>query len=207
MRVSLPGRLTGGTPDLTGRTAGGVAVTLRAPRITDAGPWRRMRVADQDLIEPFWDHSELSWSQRHTARMWWRECASSWRRMRDGAALHTVVEVDGRLVGQCDAWIDGYHGRAELGLWVGSGFANRGVGAAAVRIMLAQLFENVGVQRVSAPVSPDNIAVTRMLQRLQFTREGLMRSYLETGAGRLDHVLWSLTAAEWPVGSARGGRP
>lgn len=192
MNGSWLNRIRGVTPVLSGRTPSGVAVTLRAPRIADAGTWRRIRIADQALIEPFWDHSTLDWAQRHTAAMWLREYASARRRMRSGTGLHTVIEVDGRLAGQCDAWIDRFHARSELGLWVGSQYAGTGVGSTAAGLIIAYLFDVAGIERISAPIAAQNTATTWMAQRMGFTPEGVMRSYMRVGDGRLDHTLWSL---------------
>lgn len=192
-------RILGATPTLTGVTDRGVAVTMRTPRFSDADDWRRVRLADQALIEPFWDHSTLSWAERHSRRAWIRECMSARRRIREGSGLHTVIEVDGQFAGQCDAWIDRFHSRSELGLWVGSGFASVGVGTAAAQLMVANLFDVVGVERISAPIAAENAATNWMAQRLGFTREGVMRSYLAAGARRRDHILWSLIRDDWPA--------
>lgn len=184
-------------PALCGRTPSGIPVTLRAPRIADADHWRRLRMADQALIEPFWDYSTLDWAQRHTRAMWLREYVSARRAMRSGSGLHTVIEVNGRLAGQCDAWIDAFHARSELGLWVGSQHAGTGVGTTAARLMIACLFDVAGVERISAPIAVQNIATTRIAKRLGFTREGVMRSYMRVGRGRIDHTLWSLVRDDW----------
>ncbi|WP_233213690.1 GNAT family N-acetyltransferase [Mycobacterium hubeiense] len=173
-------------------------MTLRTPRFADAGEWRRIRLADQELIEPFWDHSELSWPDRHTRGAWLRECVSARRRMRNRSGLHTVIEVDGRLAGQCDAWIDLFHCRSELGLWVASRHAGDGVGTVAVQLVIAYLFEDLGVERITAPIAKGNTATARIAQRLGFVCEGVMRSYMSVGGQRRDHALWSLIRADWP---------
>lgn len=195
--IRVVSRSTDTAPPMTGVTSAGVPVTLRGPRLSDASAWRSVRLANQHLIEPFWDHSELSWAERHSCRAWIREWASAHRRMRCGAAVHTVIEVEGRLAGQCDAWIDGYHGRGELGLWVDGRLATRGVGTTAIRLMVWHLFEDRGVERVAAPIAAGNAVTIRMAQRLGFVREGVLRSYMTVGSGRCDHELWSLTRADW----------
>ncbi|WP_233272034.1 GNAT family N-acetyltransferase [Mycolicibacterium smegmatis] len=184
-------------PTMTGVTDTGVAVTLRAPRLSDARAWRSVRMANQHLIEPFWDHSVLSWDERHSFRAWAREWVSARRRMRRGEAVHAVIEVDGRFAGQCDAWIDGYHGRSELGLWVDETVGTRGIGTTAIRLMVAHLFSDHGVERIAAPIAAGNTATIRLAKRLGFVREGVLRSYMTVGSGRCDHELWSLTSADW----------
>lgn len=190
-------RVLGAAPTLTGVTDHGVVVTMRTPRFSDADTWREVRLADQALIEPFWDHSTLSWAERHTRRAWIRECMSARRRMRAGGGLHTVIDVDGRLAGQCDVWLDGFHGRSELGLWVGSRHARAGVGTTAIRLAIGHLFGELGIERIAAPIAVGNSATVKLAQRLGFTREGVMRNYMRVGDGRRDHELWSLVRDDW----------
>ncbi|WP_458318433.1 GNAT family N-acetyltransferase [Mycolicibacterium brisbanense] len=190
-------RMLGAAPTLTSVTHRGVAVTLRTPRISDADEWRDVRVADQAAIEPFWDHSTLDWAQRHTRGAWIRECMAARRRMRHGTGLHTVIEVDRRLAGQCDVWIDKFHGRSELGLWVGSRYAGTGVGAAAIQLVVAHLFDELRIERIAAPIAAGNAATLGLAKRLGFTREGVMRNYMKVGDRRRDHELWSLVREDW----------
>lgn len=190
-------RLSSSAPTLSTVTSAGVAVTLRTPRFSDAAAWRAVRMDNREFIEPFWDYSPLSWPERHTRGIWVRECLAAHRRMRRGAGLHTVIVADGGLAGQCDAWIDRFHGRSELGLWVDSRHHGRGVGIAAVRLVIAALFAQPGIDRISAPIASGNTATTRVAERLGFVKEGVLRSYMRIGSGRCDHELWGLTRADW----------
>lgn len=208
MSVVLPShlrRIFGAAPRLSALTPQDRELTLRTPRFSDADDWRRVRLANQQLMEPFWDHSTLSWPERHTRSVWIRECVSARRRMRRGTGLHTVIDVDRQLAGQCDAWIDRYHGRSELGLWVAAGHANAGVGSGAVQLVVRHLFDELGIERIAAPIACGNGATSRIARRLGFVREGVMRDYMTVGNRRRDHELWSLTRNDWPTVSAAWG--
>ncbi|WP_236735490.1 GNAT family N-acetyltransferase [Mycolicibacterium peregrinum] len=187
-------------------SSSGITVTLRTPRFSDAEPWRAVRMANRDHIEPYWDYSALSWSERHTRGAWVRECVAARRRMRRGAGLHTVILVGGELAGQCEAWIDRFHGRSELGLWVDSRFHRHGVAVTAVNLMIGHLFGDPEIDRIAAPIAVGNAATVRVAQRLKFVREGVMRSYMRIGNGRCDHELWSLTRDGWDSSSRPGGQ-
>lgn len=191
--------LLGTAPNLSGMTSSGIPVTLRTPRFSDAARWRQIRLADQEFIEPYWDYSPLSWPERHTRGAWLRECVKARRRMRAGSGLHTVIVVGGQLVGQCDAWIDRFHGRSELGLWVDSQHRRSGIAAVAVRLVIDELFSDPRIERIAAPIATGNIATTTLARRLGFVREGVLRNYMEVGSGRRDHELWSLLRADWPI--------
>jgi [ribosomal protein S5]-alanine N-acetyltransferase len=194
-------RLLGAAPTLSGITLSGIAVTLRTPRFSDASGWRQVRLANQQFIEPFWDYSPLSWPERHTRGAWVRDCVNARRRMRAGAGLHTVIVVNEQLAGQCDAWIDRFHGRSELGLWVDSRHHGGGVAAVAVRLVIANLFGEPEIERISAPIATGNTVTSQLAQRMGFVREGVLRSYMAVGSGRLDHELWSLTRDDWARGT------
>ena len=108
-----------------------------------------------------------------------------------------MVVVDGQLAGQCDAWIDRYHGRSELGLWIDSRCAGRGVGTAAAALVIAELFRDPGMYRIAAPIAVGNVATVAVARRMGFRYEGTLRGYMELGQGRCDHELWALTRADW----------
>lgn len=50
--------------------------------------------------------------------------------------------------------------------------------------------------RIQALVDPDNPRSTRVLERLGFTGEGLLRGYRSCEQGREDRLLYSLLAGE-----------
>ena len=70
--------------------------------------------------------------------------------------------------------------------WRGRSYAAR-----AVRLVAAWAFEQVGVVRLVAGTSPDNVASQRVLEAAGFRREAVQRSYRPTSEGRrVDNVLY-----------------
>ncbi|MGV9817260.1 GNAT family N-acetyltransferase [Nocardia xishanensis] len=179
----------------------GATVLLRPPRIADHGQWRRIRLRDRSLIEPFWSSSPLEWHERHAAKLWVRECLAGRDEARAGRRLAMVVEVDGRFAGQVELIsIDTATGSAELGVWVDSEVARHGIGGLAVALLLDFGFGPIGLQRITAPISPANVATSSGAARLGFRREAVMTRYFDAGGARSDHELWALTAAMVPSG-------
>ncbi|WP_435591658.1 GNAT family N-acetyltransferase [Nocardia sp. bgisy118] len=179
----------------------GATVVLRPPRIADHGQWRRIRLRDRSQIEPFWSSSPLEWHERHTARLWVRECLAVREESRAGRRVAMVIEVDGRFAGQVELIsIDTGTGSAELGVWVDSEVARHGIGGLAVAMVLDFGFGPVGLQRITAPISPANVATASGAVRLGFQREAMMTRYFDAGGARRDHELWALTAAMVPPG-------
>jgi RimJ/RimL family protein N-acetyltransferase len=112
--------------------------------------------------------------------------------------LDLGVEVDGRLVGEVQA-----RGRPaqtlppgvfEVGILLHDrADRGRGYGTEAVALLAGWLFEHAGAARVQAGTAADNLAMRRVLERLGFTFEGVMRAFMPEGEGRTDFALYALT--------------
>ncbi|QIS11943.1 GNAT family N-acetyltransferase [Nocardia arthritidis] len=195
MRISLPGiRL--GPAALHGNT-----VLLRPPRLADFGAWRRIRLRDRRLIEPFWFSSPLDWSERHTGKLWVREVLTIRADARRGRRLALAIEVDGRFAGQIELGsLDRAAGSGEMGIWVDAQVARRGLGGLAAALLLDFGFGPGGLARITAPISPANIAAASGAAQMGFRREALMRQYFDTDGARRDHELWAITESDVPPG-------
>jgi RimJ/RimL family protein N-acetyltransferase len=179
----------------------GQTVILRRPRFDDFTEWRRIRLRNQRLIEPFWVTSLLDWSPRHSERVWVHE----WLAQRDGARtgrdLSMVIEVNGRLAGQFDLGsIDVATRTAELGIWVDADVAQHGVGGLAATMMLDFAFAALRLERITAPISPENVAASHGAASIGMVCEGVMTDYFDAGGRRKDHALWAATSQTMPPG-------
>jgi len=111
------------------------------------------------------------------------------------------IEVEGELVGTCTlAGIDRQHRRAELGFAV----LRRRWGGRVVSLALPPVidfaFERLGLHRLEADADPRNEASLRVLERLGFRREGLLRErYFQQGEVQ-DAVVFGLLRREWRKG-------
>jgi len=65
----------------------------------------------------------------------------------------------------------------------------RGLMARALRLTIAWAVAEYRLTRVQAFVSPDNATSARLLERLGFVREGVLRSYRGEGADRVSYSL------------------
>ncbi|BAH54040.1 GNAT family N-acetyltransferase [Rhodococcus opacus] len=176
----------------------GTQVVLRPPRLSDASAWSEIRLRDRGLIEPFWVTSPQSWTQRHTETMWVRECLLMRRAARAGHALPLVIEIDGQFAGQCNLErIDQPSRTAEMGIWLDSEVAHRGVGAAATSLLLEHAFDALRIHRITAPVCTGNVRAAHLMQRVGMKREATMISFLDVGGQRRDHDLWAVTSEHY----------
>ena len=87
--------------------------------------------------------------------------------------------------------------RAELGYSLSPAQQGRGFATEALHAMLEFAFGPLGLRRVEADVDPRNLASCRLLERLGFRREGLLRARWEVAGEVCDSAFFGLLAEEF----------
>lgn len=100
----------------------------------------------------------------------WLETSASTARL-------LIVDKTGRPLGLTIlSDVDMTTRRAELSIFIGSpAWRGRGVGKAAVRLLLDYAFQDLGLNRVELRVLEDNVAAIRAYEACGFLREGKLR--------------------------------
>jgi RimJ/RimL family protein N-acetyltransferase len=80
----------------------------------------------------------------------------------------------------------------EVGYWLRREARGQGAATTAVRLVSGWAFVQLGIRRLNLMTAPENAASQRVAERAGFTREGLLRAWLPTSAGRRDSVMYSL---------------
>jgi RimJ/RimL family protein N-acetyltransferase len=88
--------------------------------------------------------------------------------------------------------INRVHQMANLGYWVRSSAAGRGIATGATRLAARFAFEQLGLQRVEIVTAAANIASQRVAEKAGARREGILRNRLLIRGESLDAVLFSL---------------
>jgi RimJ/RimL family protein N-acetyltransferase len=88
------------------------------------------------------------------------------------------------------------HARAEVGYWLAKGARGHGHVTRAVRLITDWGFRSLGLQRIDLMAATENPASQRVADRCGFTREAVLRSYLQGKDGRQDMVAYGLLARE-----------
>lgn len=115
-----------------------------------------------------------------------------------GTLYQWGVELEGRLVGTCTLFhIDRQHRRAEVGFALAPGHWGRRVMSRAVPLVLDFGFRVLELHRIEADADPRNTASLRLLERLGFVREGLLRERYHQLGEVQDAVLLGLLRREW----------
>lgn len=114
-----------------------------------------------------------------------------------------VAEPEQQLSGTCTLFAFDREGfRCELGFALARQVWGRGIARCAVAAVLRFAFEELGVHRIEADTDPRNERSLRLLERLGFEREGLLRQRYCVGDELQDSVVLGLLYPSW---QARGG--
>ena len=119
--------------------------------------------------------------------------------LEDGGFVSFAIEADGRLVGDIQARAPKHAfppGVCEIGITLFADVRGRGIGRDAIALFAEQLFAE-GWERVQASTAVDNVPMRRVLERLGWELEGVLRSYSpgESGA-REDYAMYAATRGE-----------
>ncbi len=105
-----------------------------------------------------------------------------------------AIEVDGRAIGGIGIDIrDGmYAGTAEIGYWLGEPYWGRGIATAAARAAVEEVMPRFGLHRLQAHVFGWNPASMRVLEKVGFRREGMLRRSRVKDGVVIDQVLYAI---------------
>ncbi len=131
------------------------------------------------------------------------------RTLRDaGGALQFVIcdTASGQVLGSCLLFrFDEGSARVELGYVLGRAHWGQGVMFEALQALLGQAFGSLGLRRIEAEVNPANIASARLLERLGFACEGLLRKRWVAKGATCDVNFYGLLRDEWPAAPTADG--
>ncbi len=177
-------------------------IALRPVRLRDGSAWSRLRLRDEDYLRVWEPDAEGTWAERFTLMAWPVMCSGLRATARRGLALPFSITLDGQFAGQLTVGnvVRGSLRSAWVGYWVESGAAGGGVATGAVALAVDHAFGPVGLHRVEATVRPENAASLRVLAKLGFRDEGLLRRYLEVDGVWRDHRLLAVTRDEVGIG-------
>jgi RimJ/RimL family protein N-acetyltransferase len=164
-----------------------VRVALRDFRSADAHAVHRWFNTPQ-VIEGLVEQRE-SFSEEE-ARRWVKHAAHP-----EGADLKWAVTVDERdePVGFTALYGVGRQAAPELGILIGDiELWGQGVGTQAQRITIARAFDELEAHRVLELILADNTAARKVVERLGFELEGMMRGHVKRGERLLDVAVYGL---------------
>lgn len=143
-----------------------------------------------------WRHMRDSFPHPYT-----RADAEAWIRSvrRQDPLTNFAIEVDGEAVGGVGLTLgrDVERRSAEVGYWLGEALWGRGIATSALRAVTAHGFEALDLTRIFAVPFAGNPASSRVLEKVGYVCEGLMRRSAVKEGVVLDQALYAITDRDW----------
>lgn len=187
------------------RRATHAGVEIESPPVLETARLRLRPFEPRDLdglydlesnVEVMRYGSHEPWSERSQAE---RKLAEILQTAGSPSECRWVIaehEAD-RMIGDCVLLsINRDHARCELGYSLFPAYQGRGLAREAVTCALRWAFESLGMLRIEADVDPRNVRSCRLLERLGFRREGLLRERWRVGGDVQDTALYGLLRDE-----------
>ena len=83
-------------------------------------------------------------------------------------------------------------GRAEIGYSLHPDWQGHGLASEALQLVLGYAFNNLGLRRIEADIDPRNLPSCRLVERLGFVREGLLRERWHVNGELCDSAIYGL---------------
>lgn len=168
---------------------------LQTPRLSlrplDASDWDAMHELMSDAeVMAFWDVAEID-DPTLTRQI----INSHLLAMRSGEALSWAIirTSDQAFVGCCDlSSIDRWHHRADIGFITGKPFWGEGLTHEATRAVIDYAAQQLRLKRLCARTHLGNARSVRLLLKLGFAEEGVLRGHVQRGGERRDCALFGL---------------
>jgi ribosomal-protein-serine acetyltransferase len=121
------------------------------------------------------------------------------RQIADNNGLQTaIVDPTGAIVGMVGFHgVDWANGKTSIGYWLARDEQGRGTMTEAVRALVDHAFGTWGLNRVAVEAAVDNARSRAVPARLGFREEGVLREVERVDGRTLDHVVYSMLAADW----------
>lgn len=167
---------------------GAPRVTLRPLGPDDAPPLHSL-MSDPEVMA-YWDMAEVS-DEAVATRILQAQLAE----VAAGQAIYWTIRrnADRAFVGCCDlSDLDRQHRRAEIGFMLARRFWGGGYAQEAMHAVISHAALALRLRRLSARTHLGNLRSIALLERLGFSREGVLRGYVERDGERRDCLVMGL---------------
>lgn len=115
------------------------------------------------------------------------------------ANFQMIDRETGQLIGACGFHtVYPEHSRAEIGYAiVDEDFKRKGLMGEALEAIVEYGFKNMHLNRIEAMVGPSNVASLRLIEKMGFVREGLLRKHYCKNGTPEDSIIFSLLKDEY----------
>ena len=166
------------------------SITLRAPRPEDGAAHCEAVRESLPEVSAWLEWAHAGYTQDESDTFISRAIAGH----RTGEMYEFVIvdQTDRFLGGAGLNKVDTRFMKANLGYWVRTSAAGRGVAAAAAGLLARFGFEQLGFQRIEIVAAVDNKASQRVAEKVGAHREGVLRNGIRYRGRPIDSVCYSL---------------
>jgi ribosomal-protein-alanine N-acetyltransferase len=108
------------------------------------------------------------------------------------------ITVGGEAVGSISLKNIGHSmGYGDLGYGIAESHRGKGIASAALRLLIVNIFAESTLRRLMAYVHEENQASRRVLEKLGFQEEGLLREHYLINGSPVNEVLYALLKKDW----------
>jgi ribosomal-protein-alanine N-acetyltransferase len=152
-------------------------------------------LSDQELARFYDDEAFTEISQARDQIEAWDRGFDAWRSIRWGIVQRGAEEI----IGTCGYYgFHRWHGRASIGYELARPYWRQGIMTEALAAIIGFGFRDIGLNRIQAVLMPGNVASERLLEKLGFQREGVLRQYENWGEkGHVDLLMFALLRQEY----------
>ena len=152
-------------------------------------------LSDEDVARFYDDEAFTDVSQAREQLEAWERGFEAWRVIRWGIVQRGTDEV----IGTCGYYgFHRWHARASLGYELARPYWRQGMMTEALAAIIGFGFREVGLNRVQGVLMPGNVVSVKLLEKLGFQREGILRQYENWGGkGYADLLMFALLRQEY----------
>lgn len=172
----------------------GARVVLRSVELGDVAGLFGLVSGSREHLErwlPWVEFVRTIDDERHIVEQWIYD-------MQMKSAIHLGITVDGNLAGLVSTHqIDWLNQRTSVGYWMGLDNVGRNFTTEATALLVTYLFDNLKLHRISIQAATGNEASNRVIRKLGFRWEGLMKENERLKDHFLDHNIYGMTQGDF----------
>lgn len=172
----------------------GARVVLRSVELKHVDGLFRIIGSSREHLEkwlPWVDYVQTVDDERHIVEQWIYE-------MQMRAAVHLCITFQDDLVGLISTHqIDWINQRTSVGYWMGSENVGKNFATEATAVLLTYLFDNLRLHRIFIQAATENTASNRVIKKLGFKWEGVLRENERVKDRYLDHNIYGMTQGDF----------
>lgn len=172
----------------------GKRVLLISVRAENASELFSIISASREHLEkwlPWVDYVRSAEDERQIVEQWVYE-------MQMKTAIHFCINIENQICGLISIHqIDWMNQRASIGYWVKCDMVNRKIGTEATAILVKYIFEKLNLHRIYIQAATENAASNRLIQKLGFKLEGVLKENERIRDRYLDHNIYGMTSDDF----------